>query len=327
MLGEYLLRLAELTNLCRGQIIADLGQTAPIGFAPLGVRLSAVYDILAAHRRRSGIDCVVTEAQNRLQSHLDRIRIVLVEPSLAANVGACARAMKTMGLSRLVVVSPREPVLSDSALALASGAVKLLEQAQVVESFAEALSGATWIIGTSARSRSLPWPMLTPAMLAQQACTWSSEVAIVFGRERSGLTNEELARCHYHLHIQANPEYSSLNLAAAVQVVCYELRHQALSGEDLEEIVDEPAPRFEAFEGYFAHLSRLLVDVEFSTPEHLPRMMMKLRRLVLRAQPSASELNALRGMLTQIERAIERGQDPKPKALNTSSSQQAGQDV
>jgi tRNA (cytidine32/uridine32-2'-O)-methyltransferase len=241
-----------------------------------------------------------------LQQHFKRIRIVLVEPSLAANIGACARAMKTMGLTRLVVVQPGESVLDDTAIALASGAVDVLESAQVVASFAAALTGCEWIIGTSARSRSLPWPMLTPAELGAQVKAWpvASEVALVFGRERSGLTNEELARCHYHLHIQANPDYSSLNLAAAVQVVCYELRHQALQESTLAALEDEPKPTFEAYEGYFEHLSQLLVAVEFSSPDHLPRMMMKLRRLILRAQPSAAELNALRGILTQIDRAI-----------------------
>lgn len=242
-----------------------------------------------------------------LQRHFSRIRIVLVEPSLAANVGACARAMKTMGLQHLVVVQPRESVLDESAQALASGAVDVLEHAQTVSSFEAALTGCTWVVGTSARSRSLPWPMLTAAELGRQVKAWpeQAEVALVFGRERSGLTNEELARCHYHLHIQANPEYSSLNLAAAVQVVCYELRHQALQEMAPDDVVDdEPKPTFEAYEGYFEHLAQLLVAVEFSSPDHLPRMMMKLRRLILRAQPSAAELNALRGILTQIDRAI-----------------------
>lgn len=244
---------------------------------------------------------------DRLQQHLSRIRIVLVEPSLAANVGACARALKTMGLSRLVVINPREALLDDSALALASGAVDVLEQAQVVDSVSCALQGCEWVVGASARSRSLPWPMLTPAELGVQAKVWPihAQVAIMFGRERSGLTNDELARCHYHLHIQANADYSSLNLAAAVQVVCYELRHQALHKANVEPLLElEHRPTYEAYEGYFDHLAQLLVAVEFSNPDHLPKMMIKLRRLLLRAQPSSAELNALRGILTQIDRAI-----------------------
>ena len=265
-----------------------------------------------------------------LKEHFQRIRIVLVEPSLAANVGACARAMKTMGLARLVVVQPRESVLDDSALALASGAVDVLEHAQVVTTFEAALAGCNWIIGTSARSRSVPWPMLSPAELGRQLKTWpdDAEVALVFGRERSGLTNEELARCHYHLHIQANPEYSSLNLAAAVQVVCYELRHQALEELTVDEgLDDEPKPTFEAYEGYFDHVSKLLLAVEFSNPDHLPRMMIKLRRLMLRAQPSAAELNALRGILTQIDRAIGQPSGAQVSSPLAPVNQQADQNV
>lgn len=258
-----------------------------------------------------------------LKQHFSRIRVVLVEPSLAANVGACARAMKTMGLGQLVVLNPRESVLDDAAMALASGAADVLEQARVVDTLAQALSGCTWVVGTSARNRSLPWPMLTPAELGRQVLQWPApaEVALLFGRERSGLTNEELARCHYHLHIQANPDYSSLNLAAAVQVVCYELRHQALQNIAVEPVAElELGPTYEAYEAYFDHLARLLVAVEFSTPEHLPRMMMKLRRLLLRAQPTAAELNALRGILTQIDRAIggstPNASNPMPAPVN-----------
>lgn len=246
---------------------------------------------------------------------LSRIRLVMVETSLAANLGAAARAMKTMGLSDLVAVNPEQPLQSESAIARASGAQDLLASAQVCTSLDEALQGCELVVGTSARSRALPWPMLTPAELPGiiTGTAGTAPVAILFGRERSGLTNEELARCHYHLHIPANPEYSSLNIAAAVQVIAYELRQHALTVENAPaaDPVRELASSAD-IEGYFEHLQRVLVDIEFADPNNLRQLMLKLRRFVMRAQPEPVELNILRGIISQTEKAIARaraGQD------------------
>ncbi|MCH8550539.1 MAG: RNA methyltransferase [Natronospirillum sp.] len=251
-------------------------------------------------------------------SVLQRIKIVMVETSLAANLGAAARAMKTMGLAQLVAVSPREPLDNESAIARASGAQELLLNAVCCDSLDEALQGCSLVIGTSARSRNLPWPMLSPVELPPivQGVPEPGEIAILFGRERSGLTNEELARCHYHLHIPSNPDYSSLNIAAAVQVVAYELRRQLVGGDlDNEPHPSVPLATAEDLEGYFDHLQRVLVDIGFADPNNLRQLMLKLRRFYMRAQPEPVELNILRGIISQTEKSLIRarsGQDRAP---------------
>ena len=156
---------------------------------------------------------------------LQNIRIVLVETSHTGNMGSVARAMKTMGLTNLWLVNPL--VKPDSqAIALAAGASDVIGNAQIVDTLDEALAGCSTVVGTSARSRTLPWPMLDPREcgLKSVAEGQHAPVALVFGRERVGLTNDELQKCHYHVAIAANPEYSSLNPAMAVQVIAYEVR-------------------------------------------------------------------------------------------------------
>lgn len=244
-------------------------------------------------------------------AHLSRVRMIMVETSLSANVGAAARAMKTMGLSQLVLVNPQEEPLSEAALARASGAQDILSQAVQVETLEAALQGCELVIGTSARSRALPWPMLTPREIPVQIATVpaDAEVAVVFGRERSGLTNEELARCHYHVHIPANPDYSSLNIAAAMQVIAYEIRMAALddSVQESEEVIARA--RAEDLEGFFQHLQTMLVDIEFADPNNLKQLMIKLRRFYMRAQPESVELNILRGIVSQTQKTIGRLKD------------------
>ncbi|MEA1050259.1 TrmJ/YjtD family RNA methyltransferase [Lamprobacter modestohalophilus] len=160
---------------------------------------------------------------------LSRVRFVLVEPSLSANIGAVARAMKTMGLTQLMLVRPQQAIDAE-ALARAAGADDLLARAQVCDSLTEALSGCRLVIGSSARARSLAWPEVDPAGCAAQLLQESvqGEVALLLGRERSGLTNDELSHCHFLTRIATNPDYSSLNIAAAAQVFAYELRRTAL---------------------------------------------------------------------------------------------------
>ncbi len=163
------------------------------------------------------------------EMRLKRVRFVLVETSLSANVGAVARAMKTMGLAQLVLVRPQQ-ALDAEAMARAAGADDLLAQARICHSLAEALAGCRLVIGSSARARALAWPEVGPGGCAEHLLREAEQgdVALLLGRERSGLTNDELSHCHFLTRIATNPDYSSLNIAAAAQVFAYELRRTAL---------------------------------------------------------------------------------------------------
>lgn len=163
------------------------------------------------------------------ETRLSRVRFVLVEPSLSANIGAVARAMKTMGLTQLVLVRPQQSLDAD-ALARAAGADDLLARARICDSLADALTGCRLVLGSSARARALAWPEVGPLGCAEHLLrdVEQGEVALLLGRERSGLTNDELSHCHFLTRIATNPDYSSLNIAAAAQVFAYELRRTAL---------------------------------------------------------------------------------------------------
>ncbi len=237
---------------------------------------------------------------------LDRVRVVLVNTSHPGNIGGAARAIKNMGLSRLYLVSPRE-YPADRALWRAAGAVDILDQAVVVDSLDEALAGCGLVIGTSARDRRIPWPLLNPRECGERAVQEAEEhdVALVFGREDRGLSNDELQRCTYHVHIPANPDYSSLNLAAAVQVLCYEVRMAALA--DAEGRLpalnkwDVPPARTEDLELYFQHLEQALVDIGFHDRDNPRQTMARLRRLYNRIRLDRMELSILRGVLTAMQ--------------------------
>ncbi len=247
------------------------------------------------------------------QAQLDRIRVVLVQPSHPGNVGAAARAMKTMGLSRLVLVAPEgAPHRAPEAVARASGAGDVLAAARVAATLEEALAGVSLAAGASARRRTISWPTVTareagPRLAAHAAA--GAEAAVVFGRETSGLTNAELERCHLLLAIPANPEYGSLNLAAAVQVVAYELRLAVLAGEGglpPAEATDQPPATAEELEGLYAHLERALVALDFLDPDNPRQLMRRLRRLFNRAGLDRMEVNILRGILAAAEAAARR---------------------
>ncbi|CAJ1867064.1 tRNA (cytidine/uridine-2'-O-)-methyltransferase TrmJ [Aeromonas hydrophila] len=235
---------------------------------------------------------------------LDQIRIVLVNTSHTGNMGSAARAMKTMGLSQMVLVDPQvQP--DDNAYALAAGASDLLANARIVSTLDEAIADCGLVIGTSARSRTLSWPMLNPREAGEKLVTEGMQhpVALVFGRERTGLTNDELQKCHYHVAIPANPEYSSLNLAMAVQTLCYEVRMHWLQQEQVGETdmaVDYPSA--EQLEGFYQHLEQTLLKTGFIADDHPGQVMSKLRRLFNRARPEAVELNILRGILTSVQK-------------------------
>ncbi|AXF74985.1 tRNA (cytosine(32)/uridine(32)-2'-O)-methyltransferase TrmJ [Erwinia tracheiphila] len=236
---------------------------------------------------------------------LQNIRIVLVETSHTGNMGSVARAMKTMGLSNLYLVNPL--VKPDSqAIALAAGASDVIGEAHIVDTLDQALEGCSLVVGTSARSRSLPWPMLDPRECGVKSVQEGQQapVALVFGRERAGLTNEELQKCHYHLAIAANPEYSSLNLAMAVQIIVYEVRMAFLESQKTvqPEYEDSPYPLVDDLERFYQHLEQVMIHSGFIREGSPGQVMSKIRRLYTRARPERDELNILRGMLSSLEK-------------------------
>ncbi|ROR32805.1 RNA methyltransferase [Inmirania thermothiophila] len=238
---------------------------------------------------------------------LEQVRIVLVGTTHPGNVGAAARAMKNMGLADLVLVAPKAGVFpSEEAAARASGADDVLARARVCASLDEAVADCRLVVGASARLRSIPWPVWTPREAAPRLLAEAARgpVAVVFGRERSGLTNRELERCNALLHIPANPAYPSLNLAQAVQVTAYELR-MAAQGTPPAEALPEAATAAEV-EAFFAHLERALVAIGYLNPAAPKQLMRRLRRLFLRVRLEHDEVSLLRGILTAAERLAPR---------------------
>lgn len=232
------------------------------------------------------------------------VRIVLIGTSHPGNIGSAARAMKTMGLTELYLVSPLL-YPHPKAQEMATGATDVLENAKVVATLDEAIADCGLVVGTSARSRSIPWPMLTPRQFAEKAIVESqtSNVAVIFGREQSGLTNEELHRCHFHIHIPSNPEYSSLNLASAVQVIAYELRVASETNLQNEPWDYEFANAAE-MEAFYEHFEKVLIELDFLNPKAPRQLMTRLRRLFNRARVDSMEMNILRGILGTVERLL-----------------------
>lgn len=231
---------------------------------------------------------------------LTNFKVVLVETSHPGNIGAVARAMKNMGMNQLRLVTPKIFPHAD-ATARASGADDLLKTARVYDSLPAALADCQIVLGASARDRTISWPSLTARQCAEkwvQSCE-SENIALVFGRENSGLTNQELDLCHYLLRIPCNAEYSSLNLAAAVQVVCYEL-FIASDQAHVSGIGDQGAQALataEQMEGFYQHLQQTMADIGFLHPERSKSIMRRLRRLFNRTQLDTKELDILRGIL------------------------------
>ncbi|MFC7369178.1 tRNA (cytosine(32)/uridine(32)-2'-O)-methyltransferase TrmJ [Vreelandella zhaodongensis] len=247
---------------------------------------------------------------------LERIRIVLIGTSHPGNIGGVARAMHNMGLADLALVAPRCEVITQDSISRASGADHLLHQATVHPTLEDAVADCTLAVGASARSRTLPWPIISPRELAERLPSecqpQNARVALVFGREDSGLTNAELQRCHAHVHIPTNADFSSLNLAAAVQVIAYECRMAWLSQEDTastaQEEGDDALATHVELERYFEHLERALIAIEFHDPAQPRQLMARLRRLYLRARPEKMEMNILRGILSATEKAADQRQ-------------------
>jgi tRNA (cytidine32/uridine32-2'-O)-methyltransferase len=234
---------------------------------------------------------------------LNNIRIILVNTSHPGNIGSAARAMKTMGLSSLYLVSPQQ-FPHQKANELAAGALDVVQNAIVVETLDEAIADCSFIVGTSVRSRTIPWPMLMPREFAEKAREEAAtqKIAILFGREQSGLTNEELHRCHFHVQIPSSPEYGSLNLAAAVQVIAYELRVASLAETSIAMDWDYDWATAAQMESFYEHLERVMIEVDFLNPEVPRQLMTRLRRLFSRARLDVMEMNILRGLLASVEK-------------------------
>jgi len=233
---------------------------------------------------------------------LSNIRIVLVETSHPGNIGAAARAMKNMCLEQLTLVRP-EHYPDERAFARAAGAISVLENIKIVDTLEEALEGTRLVVGASARLRSLKWPQFTPREAAPKLLEEAQQapVAVVFGRERTGLTNQELQLCHYRVHIPCNESYSSLNIAAAVQVIAYEL-HLAVNQAVNDQSNDQPVPApHDEMERFFDHLEGVMIRADFLDPKKPKKLMLRLRRLFNRARPDQQEMNILRGILTAVE--------------------------
>lgn len=244
---------------------------------------------------------------------LDQVRIVLVGTTHSGNIGSAARAMKTMGLKHLYLVDP-QAMPDGKSVALAAGAVDVLENVTVCDTLQEAIADCGLVVGTSARSRTFSWPMLEPRGCGEKIIAEAPKypVALVFGREAHGLSNEELQQCHFHVCIPANPDYSSLNLAAAVQTLCYEVRMAWLSRESFPEAKEE-YPLSEQLELFYEHLERTLSKTGFIISQHPGAVMTKLRRLFNRARPEATELNILRGILSSFDRTAKEQQQKHTK--------------
>jgi tRNA (cytidine32/uridine32-2'-O)-methyltransferase len=240
---------------------------------------------------------------------LDNIKIVMVETTHPGNIGAAARAMKNMQLSNLALVNPKCPV-GERAYARASGANSVLDELTRFNTLPEALTDCHLVIGTSARIRSLTWPQLNPREVGEKAVALPDDqkLAVVFGREHAGLTNEELQHCHFTVNIPTNPDFSSLNVGAAVQVITYEIYQQYQQSNIPAEFMDqtvceeEPIASSGELEGYFHHLEQVLIATGFIDAENPRQMMKRLRRLYQRVLPTQNEVNILRGILSSVEK-------------------------
>jgi len=230
------------------------------------------------------------------------VRIILVGTTHPGNIGATARAMKNMGLADLVLVNPRH-FPHDDATARASGAEDILQATSVVSSLEEALSDCTYVAGASARSRSIGWPGMAPRECGGRLVQESAHgvAAVVFGPEKSGLTNEDLDRCNTLVTIPAEPGFSSLNVAMAVQILAYEIRVAGMDAAEPPSPPESPPATGAELEHFYTHLERVLTHARFLDPENPRLLMRRLRRLYAKAEPDHNEVNILRGILAALE--------------------------
>ncbi|MCU7938431.1 MAG: RNA methyltransferase [gamma proteobacterium symbiont of Bathyaustriella thionipta] len=236
---------------------------------------------------------------------LDNIRVVMINTSHPGNIGAAARVMKNMGLSRLYLVNPKQ-FPNYEATAMASGADDLLSKAIVCSSFEEALAGCQLVLGTTARERKLQHDFINGreagAITIKEA--GEREVALVFGRERTGMTNEEVGLCHKLINIPTNPDYPSLNVASAVQIVTYEVMMSLHLSDENKKIDHEEQIEYASsdnMERFYQHLQETLVDIDFLQLQQSPQLMPKLRNIYNRIRLKQEELNILRGILSKTQ--------------------------
>ena len=220
------------------------------------------------------------------------------------NIGAAARAMHNMCIPNLVLANPQCSV-GEIAYARSSGANIILDQRKNMDSLKQAIKDCGLVIATSARNRSLPWPELSPAQMAQKI--WSlndqSKVALIFGPEHSGLSNEELKLCHFSVNIRTNPDFASLNVASAIQILCYEIYQTVGKDKQINALEsNECIATSDDLEGYFEHLKQVLVKTGFLDSDNPGLLMKRLRRLYQRIDLGKTELNILRGILSSVEK-------------------------
>lgn len=247
---------------------------------------------------------------------LDQICIVMINTSDSGNLGSAARAMKTMGIRDLRLVAPLDPPTTSKAVARASGAADVLHQARIVGTLDEALADCTFVVGASARMRTIPWPLITPPMMAELIAKEPAEsrIAILFGREDNGLSNDELKRCHYHVTIPGDEDYCVLNVAQAIQVICYQLRQTLVElpkagisipteGFGMRDW-DSPPATDQEMERFFQHFEQTLVELDFLDPTNPRQLTTRIRRLFNRVRLDRMEINVLRGFLTAVQKRI-----------------------
>ena len=250
----------------------------------------------------------MTSKNTSLMDYSNFIKVVLVGTTHPGNIGAAARAIKTMGLSKLDLVCPKE-FPSNEATYRSKAAKDILEKASIHETLFESVKGCEMVIGTSARNRKVPWPVLNPKNASKEinkAVKNNSKVAIVFGREDRGLTNEELGLCNLHIHIPTNEDYSSLNLAQAVQIVTYEIRMNFLELESLknDQEWDVELASAEQTERLIEHMDELMKEVEFYDTENPRKLLIRVRRFFKRSGIDVMETNIFRGLFSTIQKKL-----------------------
>jgi len=248
----------------------------------------------------------VDEKKIKSDNLLNSVKVVLVGTTHPGNIGATARAMKNMGILDLALVEPKE-FPSDVATFRSKAAKDILEKASVHTSLEEAISECELVVGTSARGRTVPWPVLNPREAAEEMhkSSLNGKVAIVFGREDRGLTNEELGLCNFHVHIPSDPEYSSLNLSQAVQILAYEIRLSYL--QDLhvnEEYWDVELANNEQTERLINHMDELMQEVNFYDVENPRKLLVRVRRFFKRSKIDVMEANIFRGLFATIQKKL-----------------------
>ena len=248
----------------------------------------------------------VDEKKIKSDNLLNSVKVVLVGTTHPGNIGATARAMKNMGILDLALVEPKE-FPSDVATFRSKAAKDILEKASVHKSLAEAISQCELVVGTSARGRTVPWPVLNPKEAAGEMhkSSLNGKVAIVFGREDRGLTNEELGLCNFHVHIPSDPEYSSLNLSQAVQILAYEIRLSYLQDQDKnKDYWDVDLANNEQTERLISHMDELMQEVDFYDVENPRKLLVRVRRFFKRSKIDVMEANIFRGLFATIQKKL-----------------------